>query len=112
MLKSGNKKKQLKQQQDEMRIDKAKTNFEVREFESKSDDGAVVVIATGQRAIKSLSIGDELIAGDKDQLIATVLSVTNEALSLAREANIQLTTEVAKQFNKDNKIESRSGVKN
>lgn len=118
MLKSRNKKQALKKQQTahalgqqyKMRLDKAKADFDVREFESSSDDGAISVVVTGRREIKSLTIADELIAGDKGRLISTVIAVANEALILSREANIQLTTEVANQFNKDNGIETRSGA--
>ena len=80
-------------------LDEAKAQFAELEFESKSEDGTVSVVVSGIREIKSLSIAQELIGDNKEQLEALVMSVVNDALRIVKAANTDLTDEVTKTFN-------------
>ena len=80
-------------------LDEAKEQFQQMEFQSQSEDGSVIVVATGLREIKSLSIAQELIGDKKDELEELVLSVVNDALRIVRAANMELTDEVTRSFN-------------
>ena len=80
-------------------LDEAKSQFEQLEFESQSEDGSVIVVATGRREIKSLSIAQEFISERKEQLEESVLSVVNDVLRKVKSANMELTEEVTRKFN-------------
>ena len=80
-------------------LDEAKAQFAQLEFGSQSEDGTVSVVVTGTREIKSLSIAQELIGDNKEQLEALVMSVVNDALRIVKAANIDLTDGVTKSFN-------------
>ncbi len=80
-------------------LDEAKAQFEQLEFKSESIDGAVNVVVTGTREIKSLSISQELLGDNKEQLEALVMSVVNDALRIVKAANVELTEAVTKSFN-------------
>ena len=116
MLKS--KKKNFKNPKDaqelgrrfKLQLEQARMAFDLREIESQNDDKTVVVIITGARQIKCLSIEQELIGKDKELLESTVMSVVNEALKRVMEANIKLTTDFTKQFNEENGIQVKAGV--
>lgn len=69
----------------------------MREFESKSSDGIVSVVVTGQREVKTLSI-DLSLSVDKKELERLLTSVLNGALAAVREANIKLSEDVTKSF--------------
>lgn len=75
------------------RLDEAKSAFELLEFSAQNDDGSIRVIATGKRVLKSIVFGSDLLKLDSGVEEAIVL-VVNEALSLVREANIELTSRV------------------
>lgn len=87
-----------------MQLDQAKAEFEKKEFASESEDGNVSVIVSGMREIKQLSIADGFLNNSREIVEDTVISVVNRALSAVREANKQLTAEVAEQFNAQNGI--------
>jgi DNA-binding protein YbaB len=117
MLKS--KKKNFKNPKDaeelgrrfKLQLEQTRKDFDLREFESQNDDKTVVVVITGARQIKCLSIEQELIGKDKEWLESAVVSVVNEALKRVMEANIQLTTDFTKQFNEEHGIQVKSAVK-
>lgn len=90
-----------------MQLDQAKAEFEQKEFASESEDGNVSVIVSGMREIKQLSIDDEFLNNSREIVEAVVISVVNRALSAVREANKQLTAEVAEKFNAQNGITVR-----
>ncbi len=87
-----------------MQLDKAKAEFEKQEFASESEDGNVSVIVSGMREIKQLSITDEFLKNPRETIETAVISVVNSALSAVREANKQLTAEIAEKFNTQNGI--------
>ncbi len=87
-----------------MQLDQAKAEFEKKEFASESEDGNVSVIVSGMREIKQLSIDDEFLNNSREIVETTVISVVNRALSAVRDANKQLTAEVAEKFNAQNGI--------
>jgi DNA-binding protein YbaB len=87
-----------------MQLDQAKAEFEKKEFASESEDGNVSVIVSGMREIKQLSIADEFLKNSHETVEAALTSVVNKALSAVREANKQLTADVAEQFNAQNGI--------
>lgn len=72
----------------------------MREFESKSSDGLVSVVVTGQREVKTLSI-DLSLSVDKKELERLLTSVLNGALAMVREANIKLSEDVTKSYYKE-----------
>ena len=117
MLKS--KKKNFKNPKDaeelgrrfKLQLEQTRKDFDLREFESQNEDRTVVVIVTGARKIKCLSIEQELVGKNKELLESTVMSVVNEALKRVMEANIQLTTDFTKQFNEEHGIQVKSAVK-
>lgn len=94
-----------------MQLEQTRKDFDLREFESQNEDRTVVVIVTGARKIKCLSIEQELVGKNKELLESTVMSVVNEALKRVMEANIQLTTDFTKQFNEEHGIQVKSAVK-
>lgn len=77
----------------------AKEEFEAREFESKSEDGAVAVVVSGRREIKSLSINMSADKENDETFISVIVSTINKGLSDVREANIRLTEDVKNSFN-------------
>ena len=87
-----------------MQLDQAKAEFEKKEFSSESEDGNVSVVVSGMREIKQLSIEDEFLKNSRESIEIAVISVVNKALSAVREANKQLTAEVAEKFNAKNGI--------
>ncbi|MBS3964139.1 MAG: YbaB/EbfC family nucleoid-associated protein [Methylomonas sp.] len=87
-----------------MQLDQAKAEFEKKEFASESEDGNVSVIVSGMRELKQLSIADEFLNNSREIVETTVISVVNRALSAVRDANKQLTAEVAEKFNAQNGI--------
>jgi DNA-binding protein YbaB len=102
MLKPNRKKKPNPQELGQIykrQLDQAKQKFEQLEFESESEEGEVKVVVTGRREIKSLSLTPEIMQGQKEQVESLVAAVVNQALALVRNANIELTNEVARKFN-------------
>ena len=72
------------------------------EFESQSEDGAVRVVITGTREIKSLSIVPELFSAkdeDFNALEVLIMLAVNDALRIVKAANMDLTDAVTKSFN-------------
>lgn len=102
MLKTNKKKKPNPQELGKIykrQLDQAKQKFEQLEFESESEKGEVKVVVTGRREIKSLSLTPEIMQGQKEQVESLIATVVNQALALVRNANIELTNEVALKFN-------------
>lgn len=102
MLKPNKKKKPNPQELGQIykrQLDQAKQEFEQLEFASESEEGDVKVVVTGRREIKTLSLTPEIMQGQKEQVENLIAAVVNQALALVRNANIELTNEVARKFN-------------
>lgn len=79
--------KQAQKMQDQ--ITELQENIEEREFSATAGGGAVEVVITGKKTIKSLSIKPEVVdPEDIDMLQDLIISAVNEAIN-----NVETTTE-------------------
>ena len=92
-----------------LRLEQARKDFELREFQSQNDDKTLVIVIAGAMQIICLDIEQELVQGDKERLECILVSLVNVALNRVLEANIQLTTDFTKQFNKEHGIQVKVG---
>ncbi|MEG0015902.1 MAG: YbaB/EbfC family nucleoid-associated protein [Gordonibacter sp.] len=75
--------KKMRKQAQRMQAEMAKAQEEIKdlEFEATAGGGAVKAVATGDMALKSISIDPEAVdPEDVEMLEATVLAAVNEAL--------------------------------
>ncbi|MDD6059621.1 MAG: YbaB/EbfC family nucleoid-associated protein [Ruminococcus sp.] len=79
--------KQAQKMQDQITV--LQEDIEAREFSATAGGGAVEVVITGKKTIKSLSIKPEVVdPEDIDMLQDLIISAVNEAVS-----NVEATTE-------------------
>jgi len=72
--------KQIQKMQNDMM--KAQTELEEKEFEAKAGGGAVSVIVSGKKLLKSVKIDPEVIDEDDIEMLEDlIIAATNEALT-------------------------------
>jgi DNA-binding protein YbaB len=79
-------------------LDRAKTEFEKLEFETQNKEGTIKVVATGRRVLKAITLTPELLSQEKEKIEESIIDAVNQTLNIVRDANIQLTNEVARNF--------------
>lgn len=87
-----------KLQEMKQRVEETKKRLDTITIRGEAGDGAIIVIANGNREIKDIKINDELLNSDKEELTELLIVALNRALEQAEKINESEMQGAAKGF--------------